>query len=85
MHPCFCGGFADRADPEAVLLRPGYLDGVWTKRSWTSQGVRDKVGATHLPLPALLNAFGAAGLALDRFTEQGAPTPIVLAARARKL
>jgi ubiquinone/menaquinone biosynthesis C-methylase UbiE len=84
VHPAFCGGFADRADPEAVVIRPGYLDGHWTKSSWTAEGVRDKVGATHLPLPALLHAFLDAGLTLDRFAEGAAPTPIVLGVRATK-
>jgi SAM-dependent methyltransferase len=84
VHPCFCGGFADRADPEAVVIRPGYVDGHWTKQSWTDQGVRAKVGATHRPLPELLNAFLDAGLHLERFAESGAPTPIVLAVKARK-
>ena len=27
VHPCFCGGFADRSDPDAVVIAPGYLDG----------------------------------------------------------
>jgi SAM-dependent methyltransferase len=84
VHPCFCGGFADRADPDAVVIRPGYLDGHWTKASWTDRGVRDKVGATHWPLPELLHAFLDAGLTLDRFTEGGQPTPTVLAVRARR-
>jgi SAM-dependent methyltransferase len=84
VHPCFCGGFADRSDPAAVVIRPGYLDGHWTTTSWTDQGVRDKVGATHLPLPALLHAFLDAGLTIERFTEGGKPTPTVLAVRARK-
>lgn len=84
VHPCFCGGFADRHDPDAVVIRPGYLDGHWTTASWTDKGVRDKVGATHRPLPELLHAFLDAGLALERFAEGGAPTPIVLALRARK-
>jgi SAM-dependent methyltransferase len=57
VHPCFCGGFADRRDLDAVVIRPGYLDGHWTKASWTDHGVRDKVGATHRPLPELLHAF----------------------------
>ncbi|GAA1023686.1 MULTISPECIES: class I SAM-dependent methyltransferase [Amycolatopsis] len=82
VHPCFCGGFADRGDPAAVVVRPGYLDGHWTKESWTDQGIRDKVGATHWPLPELLNGFLDAGLTLDRFAEAGTPLPIVLAARA---
>lgn len=61
VHPCFCGGFADGADPAALVIRPGYLDGHWTKKSWTSHGLRDKVGASHWPLPALLNAFANTG------------------------
>jgi len=84
VHPCFCGGFADRGDPEAVVIRPGYLDGHWTKASWTDQGVRAKVGATHRPLPELMHAFLHAGLALEHFAESGGPAPAVLAVRARK-
>jgi SAM-dependent methyltransferase len=84
VHPCFCGGFADRSDPDAVVIRPGYLDGHWTTASWTDQGVRARVGATHRPLPELLHSFLDAGLTLERFAEGGAPTPAVLAVRARK-
>lgn len=84
VHPCFCGGFADRGDLDAVVIRPGYRDGHWTTTSWTDRGVRDKVGATHFPLPELINAFLAAGLTLDRLVESGAPTPAVLAIKARK-
>jgi SAM-dependent methyltransferase len=84
VHPCFCGGFADRSDLDAVVIRPGYLDGHWTKASWTGQGVRAKVGATHHPLPELMHAFLDAGLTLERFRESGEPTPVVLALRARK-
>ena len=84
VHPCFCGGFADRSDPAAVVIRPGYLDSHWTKASWTTKGVRDKVGATHLPLPSLIHAFLDAGLTLERFSEGGDPTPVMLAVRACK-
>jgi hypothetical protein len=84
VHPCFCGGFADRSDPGAVVIRPGYLDSHWTKASWTNQGVRDKVGATHRPLPELLQGLLNAGLTLQRFAEGGSPTPVVLAIQARK-
>jgi SAM-dependent methyltransferase len=84
VHPCFCGGFADRSDLEAVVIRPGYADGHWTKASWTDQGIRDKVGATHFPLPALMHAFLDAGLVLGRFAEGVEPTPVVLAVRATK-
>ncbi|WP_157437127.1 hypothetical protein [Actinoplanes subtropicus] len=84
VHPCFCGGFADRADADAVVIRPGYLDSRWTTASWTDQGIRDKVGAMHWPLPELLHAFLPAGLLFEQFIEGGAPTPTVLAARTRK-
>jgi SAM-dependent methyltransferase len=84
VHPCFCGGFADRSDQAAVVIRPGYADGHWTKDSWSDQGIRDKVGATHMPLPSLFHAFTDAGLMLERFAEGGEPVPIVLAIRARK-
>ncbi|MEV8332415.1 class I SAM-dependent methyltransferase [Streptomyces niveus] len=83
VHPCFCGGFADRSDPERIVVRPGYLDGHWTTDSWTDQGLRDKVGATHRPLPELLHAFLDAGLTPERFAESGGATPLVLATRAR--
>ena len=84
VHPCFCGGFADRSDPAAVVIRPGYLDGHWTKASLTTRGVRDKVGAAHLPLPSLIHAFLDAGLAPEQLAEGGQPTPVMLAIRARK-
>jgi SAM-dependent methyltransferase len=42
VHPCFCGGFADRADPQAIVIRPGYADGHWTEASHTDKGVRDR-------------------------------------------
>lgn len=85
VHPCFCGGFADRTDPDAVVIRPGYLDSHWTTASWTDRGVRNRVGASHWPLPRLLHAFLDAGLTVEAFAEGGQPTPVVLAVRARKL
>ncbi len=84
VHPCFCGGFADRSVPTAIVIRPGYLDGSWTTDSWTDQGVRDKVGATHLPLADLLNAMLIPGFELESFAEGGEPTPVVLSVRMRR-
>jgi SAM-dependent methyltransferase len=84
VHPCFCGGFADRSSPEAIVIRTGYLDGAWTTDSWTDQGIRDKVGASHLPLADLLNVMLRAGFQPEGFSEGGGPTPIVLSARLRR-
>ncbi len=83
VHPCFCGGFADRSDPESVTIKPGYVDGHWTTDSWTERGIRDKVGATHFPLAELLNMFRQAGFSFETFSEGGGPTPIVLSIRTR--
>lgn len=85
VHPCFCGGFADRSDERTVVIRPGYREAGRTTASWTDQGLRDKVGAAHLPLPELLHAVLGAGLAFERFAEGGTPTPTVLAWCAKKL
>ncbi len=85
VHPCFCGGFADRSDPNSIVVRPGYLDGSWTTNSWTNQGLRDKVGASHLSVSELLNLIVAAGFTIEVLSEGGAPTPVVLSARASKL
>jgi SAM-dependent methyltransferase len=83
VHPCFCGAFADRADPAATVIRPGYRERGYSRDSWTSQGVRDKVGAMHFPLAELLGAFVAARLTADGFAEGGGPTPITFSVRAR--
>jgi SAM-dependent methyltransferase len=85
VHPCFCGGFADRSEPEAITIRTGYLDSQWTTASWTDKGLRDKVGATHFSLPTLLEAFLDAGLVLEGFAEGGVPVPTVLAIKTRRV
>jgi ubiquinone/menaquinone biosynthesis C-methylase UbiE len=82
VHPAFCGGFADRSDPAAVVIRPGYVDGRWTRSSWTTEGVRHRVGASHFPLAALLAMFVEAGLVLTGFAEGGGPVPVTLSVRA---
>lgn len=84
IHPCFFGAFADRSEPDRVILHPGYLDGHWTDGSGSGDGVRARVGAAHHPLPDLLHTFLDAGLTLTRFAESGTPTPVVLAVAATK-
>lgn len=85
VHPCFCGAFADRTDPERIVIDGGYAERERTFRSWNSHGVRARVGAWHLPLADLLTAVTAAGLVLDRVVESGpAGIPDVLALQATK-
>lgn len=48
------------------------------------RGVRNRVGARHLPLAGLPTAVTGAGLVLDRFAEGGGPVPVTLSLRARK-
>lgn len=83
VHPCFIGDFADRTDPDGVVIGPGYLDEGWTPAIGPDAGevgrngqVRDKVGAAHRPLASLLNDLLGAGFRLTAAREGGAPTPI---------
>jgi len=87
VHPCFVGPHAfvhDRSVPE---LHPGYRDtahrteaaGIW------DEGLRAKVGASHLPLGLFLQAVIEAPMALERFEEpEGRDYPYVVALRARR-
>lgn len=83
LHPCYCGAFANRGHPDGVLIEAGYGEtGTRSTRSWTDEGIRSKIGAYHLPLADLLNAFPAAGFDIDRTRESGGQTPAILAIRA---
>ncbi|SBT65430.1 Methyltransferase domain-containing protein [Micromonospora sediminicola] len=85
VHPCFVGAFADRSEPERIVIDGGYATRERTTRSWNASGVRARVGAWHLPLADLLTAVAAAGLVLDRVVESGSgPIPDVLALRATR-
>ncbi|MFI9382697.1 class I SAM-dependent methyltransferase [Kutzneria sp. NPDC052558] len=84
VHPCFCGHFADRSDPDNIVIGAGYGDGSWTKKSWTDRGVRNRVGAAHWPMSKLLNAFTDVGFTLERFGEGDEATPVTFSVRARK-
>ena len=81
VHPCFIGAFADRSDPDRVVISPGYWRRQRTFETWAPQGIRARVGATHLPLSELVEAILAAGLVLEDMVEVG-ETPDVLAIRA---
>lgn len=84
VHPCFVGPHAFVHDLDVPELHPGYRDtayrddapGIW------SEGLRAKVGATHLPLGRFLHAFLDAGLRLERFEEpEGRDYPHIVALR----
>lgn len=70
-----------QADATRLPVRDAALGAVVAVMVHTD-GVRARVGASHLPLPALLQAFLDAGLRLTGFAEGGAPTPTTLSVRA---
>jgi SAM-dependent methyltransferase len=85
LHPCFTGPFSRYQGPdEPPFLFPGYRRTSWTKDApGFGEGLRRIVGAYHLPLADLLNAFVAAGFRLERFEEPpGHDFPRVLAVAA---
>lgn len=69
VHPCFIGAFADRSDPDRIIIDARYADRSRSFDSWTPNGVRIRVGAWHLPLADLLNAVTAAGLHMTQVVE----------------
>ncbi|SCG45951.1 class I SAM-dependent methyltransferase [Micromonospora coxensis] len=85
VHPCFIGPFADRSDPERIVVDGGYAERERSFRAWSVHGVRSRVGAWHVPLAELLDAVTGAGLALTRTTESGSgPIPDLFALRATR-
>lgn len=69
IHPCFTGAFADRSDPARIVVDAGYHRTERRFDSFTTQGVRNRVGAWHLPISGLLNAVMDAGLHLVETVE----------------
>jgi SAM-dependent methyltransferase len=70
-HPCFTGAFADWSQPDRVVVDTRYAE---RGRAFTGppEGVRVRVGAWHVPLADLLNAFLEAGLHIDLTAESTA-------------
>jgi SAM-dependent methyltransferase len=87
-HPCFVGPHSRFVAGESVpVLHPGYRRTEWYREgpSVTPQGLRARVGATHLPLGLLLQAFLDAGFSIERFEEPGPREyPYILALRLRR-
>jgi hypothetical protein len=82
IHPCFVGAFVDGSNRRRLITTPGYWTRERTTASWTSSGIRSRVGAVHRPLSDLINALTSAGLVIDRVEEAGEPTPDLLAISA---
>jgi SAM-dependent methyltransferase len=89
MHACFVGPHSLFVAGEGIPeLHPG-----WYRRAGryedapgvTPQGLRARVGATHLPLAEFLHAFLDAGLTLECVEEPGSRDfPIVVAIQCRR-
>jgi SAM-dependent methyltransferase len=74
LHPCFVGPHSRFPAAAGVpALHPGYRE----RRRYTEapgvspEGLRARVGAVHLPLGDLVQAFLDAGFRLERFEEVG--------------
>jgi SAM-dependent methyltransferase len=87
-HPCFVGPHSRFVGAEGVpVLHPGYREtGRYVDAPGISpEGLRAKVGASHLPLGLLLQAFLDAGLRLEHFEElPSRDYPYMLALRWRR-
>jgi len=85
-HPCFNGPHTEWLDDGGIRAHPTYRQPGWQPEApWWGQFVRRRVGMRHHPLADVLNAFIAAGLAIERVAELGdRPVPVILAIRARK-
>jgi ubiquinone/menaquinone biosynthesis C-methylase UbiE len=86
VHPCFCGPFIRyRIDEQIPNFIGSYRDTAWRNASPAfGLGIRNVVGASHVPLADFLNSFLEAGFILERFDEPGPedyPRTLVLAAR----
>lgn len=89
VHPCFVGPHSFFVEGKGVpTLHAGHYrrTGRYEAAPGISpNGLRAKVGATHLPLAAFLQAFMDAGLSPAVFEEPGARDyPVSIALRARR-
>jgi len=86
-HPCFVGPHSQDVKSAPPVLHPGYRD---TSRRYSAPGITDdglraRVGATHLPLGLFLQAFLDTGLTVEYVEEPGDwDFPKLVAIRARR-
>lgn len=71
VHPCFWGHFVENPLGPGRIVHPGYLDTGWIDSPYwrDSAGLRAKVGARHVTISELVNAFLDAGLGLEALQE----------------
>ena len=93
VHPCFVGPHIEgaTANEEELRVFTGYRRAEWIPASefnsgrFPSSGLRQRVGARHMPLADVLGAVTASGLVLDTISEHGASiVPWMLGFGARK-
>jgi SAM-dependent methyltransferase len=88
LHPCFVGPHSRFAAARGVpVLHPGYRQArrYAAAPGVSPSGLRAKVGAVHLPLGRLVQAFLDAALTLEVFEEHGdGDYPARIAIRARQ-
>lgn len=86
-HPCFVGPHSAFVATQGVpTLHPGYREAARyiDAPGVTPDGLRAKVGATHLPLGRLLQTFCDAGFRIEHFEEsQEREYPYMVALRCR--
>jgi SAM-dependent methyltransferase len=87
-HPCFVGPHSRYIGAVGVpVLHPGYrvTDRYDKAPGISPEGLRARVGATHLPLGLFLQAFLDAGFALERFEElENREYPYMVGLRCRR-
>jgi SAM-dependent methyltransferase len=75
-HPCFGGVFTERTGGSCVV-RSGYRRHERVEaHPLLGDGIRSRVGAVNVPLPALLNALAGAGLVLRQAAEDDGEQPV---------
>ncbi|WP_432882956.1 class I SAM-dependent methyltransferase [Kribbella sp. CA-245084] len=88
VHPCFNGPHVVyNEDDGSRLIHPTYRTAGWHEPApwWADDGIRRRIGMSHVPLAEYLNAIISSGLTVERFEEPTGPDiPHALAFRARR-
>jgi hypothetical protein len=88
VHACFVGHHVESVtrSESRLTLGPGYQDAGWVfGHDNFGPGVRGRIGARHVPLAELLNAFAACDLRIEEAREAGShPVPSMLSLRLAK-